>query len=229
MVASPKPAVEKEKSKGAVAWGVFGTRSVLGIMACQMAYNNLTLTIETWAPTMLAERFALSPVQIGSLLAAPQAIRTFGGFAIAALESFLIRRGVALLEIRRWMTVCSQVPEAISAVLYGMAKTPRQATLCYAAFVASGLLNYSGAWANEMEVFGADAAIVGAVGNVVANSFGVIVPFMGVWLRQSTGSWLPHLVFGATLKLLATAMFASGATLEDARTSLARRGQKVIK
>jgi hypothetical protein len=44
----------------------------------------------------------------------------------------------------------------------------------------------------------------GAVGNVVANAFGVLVPWMGVLLRQRTGSWLPHLLFGAALKLLAT-------------------------
>ena len=133
---------------------MFKTGAVMSIMLCEMAYNNLTLTIETWAPTALADRFALcvwpqtaapsrgllaslllpclpgccchvwmkstclpssslplparptsdatlraarrSPVQVGSLLAAPQAIRTFGGFAVAALESLLLRRGVGV-------------------------------------------------------------------------------------------------------------------------------------
>lgn len=80
----------------------------------------------------------------------------------------------------------------------------------------------SGAWASKIEVHGEDAAMIGAVGNVLANAFGVIVPFMGVALHSRTGSWVPHLVFGAVLKLLATAAYLATATLEDARTSLQR-------
>ena len=38
---------------------MFKTGAVVSIMLCEMAYNNLTLTIETWAPTALADRFAL--------------------------------------------------------------------------------------------------------------------------------------------------------------------------
>eukprot|EP01051_Picozoa_sp_SAG22_P018085 SAG22_NODE_2948_length_2083_cov_17.390121_2_plen_145_part_00 len=101
-------------------------------------------------------------VQIGSLLAAPQTIRTFGGFAVAALETMLIKRfKVPLLTIRKLMAVCAQVPEALFAVLYGTASSPRAASLFYAGFVASGLLNYSGAWANEIEIHGQDAAMIG--------------------------------------------------------------------
>ena len=195
----------------------------LPLTAVSRAPQNLTLTIETWAPTVLAERFGLSPIQIGSLLAAPQAIRTFGGFAVAALESALIKNGVELLSIRKWMAVCAQLPEAACAVVYGLAATPRAATLAYAGFVTSGLFNYSGAWANEIEVHGADAAMIGAVGNVLANAFGVVVPIMGVWLRQRTGSWAAHLMFGAACKVLATLAYVSSVTLDDARTSLKKR------
>jgi hypothetical protein len=80
----------------------------------------------------------------------------------------------------------------------------------------------SGAWANKIEVHGEDAAMIGAVGNVLANAFGVIVPFMGVALHSRTGSWVPHLAFGALLKLVATVAYLATATLEDARTTLAR-------
>jgi hypothetical protein len=129
--------------------------------AARSRYNNLTLTIETWAPTLLAERFGLSPVQIGTLLAAPQSIRTFGGFGVAALESALLRQGVPVLTLRRRMTALAQLPEAACAVGYGLAQSASTAGLCYAGFVAFGLLNYSGAWANEIEVHGCDAAIIG--------------------------------------------------------------------
>jgi hypothetical protein len=110
-------------------------------MACEMAYNNLTLTIETWAPTALASRFALTPVQVGTLLAAPQAIRTFGGFVVAALESVLLKRGVPVLSIRKCMTAAAQIPEAACAVGYGLARTPAAAAGFYSIFVAAGLLN----------------------------------------------------------------------------------------
>jgi hypothetical protein len=36
---------------------------------------------------------------------------------------------------------------------------------------------------------------IGAVGIVLANAVGVIVPFMGVALHSRTGSWVPHLEF----------------------------------
>ena len=31
---------------------------------------------------------------------------------------------------------------------------------------------------------------------MLANAFGVVVPFLGAMLRARTGSWLPHLVLG---------------------------------
>lgn len=64
--------------------------------------------------------------------------------------------------------------------------------------------------------------MIGAVGNVLANAFGVIVPFMGVVLHSRTGSWVPHLVFGAALKVVATIGYLATATLDDARTTLQR-------
>lgn len=69
--------------------------------------------------------------------------------------------------------------------------------------------------------------MIGAVGNVLANAFGVIVPFMGVVLHTRTGSWVPHLAFGAALKLMATASYLMTATLEDARTTLAKEARRV--
>lgn len=140
--AAPGPAQTKEEPKRTtVEWAVFRTPAVLSIFACEIAYNNLTLTIETWAPTALASRFALTPIQVGSLLAAPQAIRTFGGFVVAALESVLLRRGVNVLSIRKWMTAAAQIPEAFCAVGYGLAKTPAAAAGFYSVLVAAGLFN----------------------------------------------------------------------------------------
>lgn len=137
-----EPGRAKDRAKRTtVEWAVFRTPAVLSIMACEMAYNNLTLTIETWAPTALASRFALTPVQVGTLLAAPQAIRTFGGFVVAALESVLLKRGVPVLSIRKCMTAAAQIPEAACAVGYGLARTPAAAAGFYSIFVAAGLLN----------------------------------------------------------------------------------------
>jgi hypothetical protein len=64
--------------------------------------------------------------------------------------------------------------------------------------------------------------MIGAVGNVLANAFGVVVPFMGVALHSRTGSWVPHLALGARLKICATAAYLATATVEDARTTLSR-------
>jgi len=48
------------------------------------------------------------------------------------------------------------------------------------------------AWSNFYEVGGQDAATLCSVANTLANVTGLIVPFLGVALRQRfNGSWMP--------------------------------------
>ena len=49
---------------------------------------------------------------------------------------------------------------------------------------------------------GRDTPTISSLANTLANSAGIAVPFAGVWLRtRFGGSWLPHLLSAAALKV----------------------------
>ena len=74
------------------------------------------------------------------------------------------------------------------------------------------------------EVGGQDTPTISSIANTVANSAGIVVPFMGAWLREHfNGSWLPHLLFAAGLKVIGAATFALFACDTPARELLAQR------
>jgi hypothetical protein len=43
-----------------------------------------------------------------------------------------------------------------------------------------------------VKVGGDDTAMINATWNTVACCLPVVVPFLGFWLREKTGSWLPQ-------------------------------------
>ena len=53
-----------------------------------------------------------------------------------------------------------------------------------------------------------------------ANGFGFVVPHMGLYMRRVTGSWMPHLLFGAALKVLSGVYFMRYASDRTARELL---------
>ena len=113
----------------------------------------------------------------------------------------LIRRGTSTLQIRRLSTGVGSYLEAALAIAYGMAPNPIVATLVYGIMDASTGLHGSGGWTNYMEVGGEDTAMINATWNTIACCLPVVVPFIGFWLREKTGSWLPQLVFAAVFKV----------------------------
>ena len=62
--------------------------------------------------------------------------------------------------------------------------------------------------------------MLNAVDNTFASSTAIIVPYMGFAMLNLTGSWLPHMAFGALLKLLSGAAFAKDAQVKTAREQL---------
>jgi hypothetical protein len=84
-------------------------------------------------------------------------------------------------------------------------------------------LHQSGGYALIYEVGGKDTPTISSIANTLANSAGVVVPFMGVWLRAVFGSWMPHLLFASGLKVIAAGTFMLFASDTPARQLLAAR------
>jgi hypothetical protein len=159
-------------------------------------------------------------VQMSGYVSAAQIAHVPAGFLVTFIESVLVKRGVRALTIRKWMTGLGSVLEAICALGYGVASTPLQAAVAYALCDSASQLHSSGAWPNYYEVGGEDTAMLNAVDNTFASSTAIIVPYMGFAMLNLTGSWLPHMAFGALLKLLSGAAFAKDAQVKTAREQL---------
>ena len=65
-----------------------------------------------------------------------------------------------------------------------------------------------------------DTATLNAVINTVASSFAIIVPYLGFWLRQVTGSWLPIMMCSVCTKALSGVLFVRWASVTPARKLL---------
>ena len=198
------------------------------------------------APTFFVQKFGLSQVQMSGYVSAAQIAHIPAGFVVTALESVLVKRGVRTLTIRRWMTGLGSFVEAVTAVGYGLARTPLQAAIAYALCDSASQLHSSGAWPNYYEVGGEDTvgkrflqqeiqefffqttncvfysvqAMLNAVDNTFASSTAIVVPYMGFGMLSATGSWVPHLAFGALLKVVSGLMFMKDASVTPVREQL---------
>lgn len=223
--ASPVPK-EQTKPKKTVEWGILKLPHSLTLIAYHVAFDNLETTLFQLAPTMFVEKFGLSAVQMSSFVGVAQMVHVPAGFAVSALESLLIKRGVDTLTVRRTFTCLASVLESICAVAYALAATPLQAAIAYGFSDCCSQLHGSGAWTSFMEHGGEDAATLNSVSNTLASLTAITTPHFGFWLRSKTGSWAPQLFFAAGLKLLTGLRFVQTCTLTDARTQLAERKKK---
>ena len=238
------PAAKAEpRTKTKVPWRMFRLPCVRALMAYHIAYDNMSaapaspssaanlltgayclfssdLSMGMLAPTYFVQKFGLSQVQMSGYVSAAQIAHIPAGFIVTALESVLVKRGVRTLTIRRWMTGLGSFVEAATAVGYGLARTPLQAAIAYALCDSASQLHSSGAWPNYYEVGGEDTAMLNAVDNTFASSTAIVVPYMGFGMLSATGSWVPHLAFGALLKVVSGLMFMKDASVTPVREQL---------
>ena len=188
-----------------------------------MAFDNLETTLFQLAPTMFVEKFSLSAVQMSSYVGVAQMVHVPAGFAVSALESVLIKRGVDTLTVRKSMTLIASLLEGTCAVAYALARTPLQAAVAYGLSDCCSQLHGSGAWTSFMEHGGEDAATLNSISNTLASLTAVATPHFGFWLRAKTGSWAPQLFIAAAFKVLTGLVFSHTCTLTPARQQLADR------
>lgn len=87
----------------------------------------------------------------------------------------------------------------------------------YCGVTATQCVYGSGHIPNYMEVGAADVGVLKAIGNTVANAPGVVIPALGVALRQRfNGSWIPLLALVGAFQVTAGTVYACLASVESA-------------
>lgn len=193
------------KADTQVEYGIFKVPATHALIWAQVASNTADYTLSQWAPIYYSQVLGLPLAAVGAHLAVPQAIATTGVFVSAGLENALLARGVTLLAVRRLSTGVACFLEGLSLLVFGMARTAKHATAAYCVLKAAECLHSSGLSSNKLEVGGPDVGVLASVVNCCATVPAYIVPFLGVWSRKRTGSWMP--LFGAAAAL----QFAAGA------------------
>jgi len=203
---------------------VFRVASIHAVMWSHFAANNTEYTLMQWAPTYFNQVLNVPLGSVGTYLAAPATVNLVGNILVAMLESLLVSRGVGELAIRKGASMLAAVSQAVSIVLFGMARTPLTAMLAYCGVVGGGCFHNSGYGPNYLEVGGPDTGVVSAVGNTLANAPGMVGPIIAVWaVRQMSerASWMPLFVGTAVIQLVAGAFFQLCGSITPAREELA--------
>ena len=78
-------------------------------------------------PCSLSLHFRILPTEAS---AAYRPIDIFGGFAVAGIESALLRRGVSQLRIRKVFQALFAAGRGFFACAFGMCRSPLAAALC---------------------------------------------------------------------------------------------------
>ena len=82
-----------------------------------------------------------------------------------------------------------------------------------------------GFWANYLEVGAEDTATLNAVINTVASSLAIVVPYLGFWMREVTGSWLAQILVSVGIKAISGVLFVRWASVTPARKLLEADGR----
>ena len=178
-------------------------------IALHTADNMTSYCLAYWAPTYFAERFALSPAQIGVYLGATHLI-SMAGCVLAPLgEVAVLKMGASHRAMRRLMGGLGSCAQAACITLFPVLPTPMLAAACYAANnLFKCFTNDGGYYTNYMEVGGArDVGVLYGFGQTVSNFPGPLITAGGAWLKMLTGSWAPLFLGCGAFQLLAGLLF----------------------
>eukprot|EP01052_Picozoa_sp_SAG31_P060812 SAG31_NODE_19947_length_588_cov_0.584867_2_plen_126_part_00 len=106
-----------------------------------------------------------------------------------------------------------------------MAPNPMVATVYYGLIDAFFTGHTGGGWANYLEVGGEDTATLNAVINSVASASAVFVPYLGFWLKRTTGSWMPVVLLSVVGKIMSGAIYLRWSSIESGRSTIEKEDE----
>lgn len=177
-------------------------------------------------PLYLAERFNLTTVQAGAVMATQQLISSLIGPASAVVETTMIQRKWKTIDIRRW---CSSVAFLSCAILWCIESRVSSLFLATAVRMLGSLLqglHSAGQALASREVAGEDAGVFSAVMNSVQRADGFTGPLIIVFIRNRLGSWLPVFYWAAVGKCVQAVIYSRCVTTRNGRVLFAEMLQK---
>jgi hypothetical protein len=110
----------------AVEMAIFRVPAVQATVANFFGYTWLSYTMLLLAPTYFVTKLGCDPVAAGRYIALGASVNIPGQFAMGALETALLRSGVAEVAVQRWTTGAAAVLTSAFAIAFGLAQTPLQ-------------------------------------------------------------------------------------------------------
>lgn len=205
--------VDSTDKKGSTAvrktdWRLFRHPAILATLWCKVAEGNFFYVTGQWTPTYFIEQLGCDPMQTAGYLFWFMPIQFTSGFVAATAEAALLRAGVPLITIRKCAQALCASWRAAALITFGLVRTPRAAAIAINIEALGQCLHHSGYSANMIEVAGADTATLNAIGNTGAQVCGMVVPVLGVWLRNHFGSFTPLFVLASAGNLIGAVLFA---------------------
>eukprot|EP01052_Picozoa_sp_SAG31_P038501 SAG31_NODE_5158_length_2710_cov_1.918422_2_plen_447_part_00 len=192
---------------------IFRHPAVLSVLWCKMSSGNMNYTTTTWTPTYFMDVLGCTPLQTAAYLFWNTPIEVGGGFAVAATETWLLRRGVCQLKIRKGFQAACATGRATFLLLFGLTRQPLLAAIFINLQLACACLNGAGFSPNMIEVGGKYTATMNAVGNTMANSWGLLVPMLGAQSMARFGSYMPVFIQSIVLDAIGVVLFSNFARL----------------
>ena len=127
---------------------------------------------------------------------------------VAALEGALLRRGVPLISIRKGAQLLCATWRGAALIAFGSVRSPMAAAIAINFENLGQCFHHSGYSANMIEVAGAETPQLNAIGNTGAQVCGLMVPILGVWLRQRFGSFMPLFLVACMGNWIGALLFA---------------------
>ena len=178
-----------------------------------MASGNMNYTASTWTPTYFMEVLKCTPLQTAAFLFWYTPVDIAGGFAVAGAESWLLRRGVSQLKIRKGFQAACVAGRSLFLVLFALARNPVLAAVFINLQNLCSCLMGAGFSPNMIEVGGKATATMNAVGNTMANCWGLLVPIIGARSYALFGSYMPLFIQSICFNVIGAILFAKYARL----------------
>eukprot|EP00051_Salpingoeca_urceolata_P012014 m.149344 g.149344 ORF g.149344 m.149344 type:complete len:466 (+) comp17344_c0_seq5:2248-3645(+) len=209
MCVAKAPAVASA-TRPLIPWKLLCSKPVAAVFVMHVTSNWSGYTLTMLGPMYFREVLQVPVGQVGFWLGLSQAGPLFSGLAVAALESFVLRRGWPVMRVRLLFSLMACASAATTTLLFGLSTTAWQACLCNGLFVILVGLHSSGYSAAYIDVAGSSSAVVSGVGNTLANCPGMFIPQLALAMRGlAGGAWWPVWLLIAALNCAAALLYAS--------------------
>ena len=158
----------------------------------------------------------------------PGLTAVIGKVVAASWESRLIRRGLAVVSVRKLSTALAAAGQWLAAVGFVKASRPELATVCYCLQTLAGSFHYAGLEPNYIDVGGKDIARIKGFLNTFLWASNALLSLLIVRLRLATNRWAYIFLLPPTLQLGTAVVYlrwASDKTYREYRALRARRAE----